>query len=232
MLSRDRSAARSRPSWRPPSATVARSRRCARTFPDIDVVDAYEIQLLNIRAAPGARGGGHGPQGRACRRKAMQEMMGVDEPDYGHLLSDMELSPRTARSSAGRYCYPRVEVEVGFVLGDDAARRGLHRGRRDRGHRGGRPGHRADRQPDRATGRSGWRTRSPTTPRRPATSSAPERVKPTELDLPRDRRPPAPQRRAGRRPAAPTPCSATRSPRSPGWRARSRRSGCASRPAT
>jgi 2-keto-4-pentenoate hydratase len=49
--------------------------------------------------------------------KAMQEMMGVGEPDYGHLLDDMELSPDVP-VSAGRYCMPRVEVEVAFVLGE------------------------------------------------------------------------------------------------------------------
>ncbi len=43
-------------------------------------------------------------------------MMGVDEPDYGHLLSDMALR-EDEPVSAGRYCFPRVEVEVGFILG-------------------------------------------------------------------------------------------------------------------
>jgi 2-keto-4-pentenoate hydratase len=47
----------------------------------------------------------------------MQEMMGVDEPDYGHLLSDMEVSGDQP-VDASRYCYPRVEVEVAFVLGE------------------------------------------------------------------------------------------------------------------
>ena len=85
------------------------------TWPDLDVVDAYEIQLLNIRQrlAHGAEVRGH-KVGLSSR--AMQEMMGVDEPDYGHLLSDMALS-EDFPVSAGRYCYPRVEVEVGFVLG-------------------------------------------------------------------------------------------------------------------
>ena len=87
------------------------------TWPDLDVVDAYEIQLLNIRRRldAGATVNGH-KVGLSSR--AMQEMMGVDEPDYGHLLSDMEVhEDRPVRS--GRYCYPRVEVEVGFVLGED-----------------------------------------------------------------------------------------------------------------
>ena len=85
------------------------------TWPDLDVVDAYEIQLLNVRQrlAHGAEVRGH-KVGLSSR--AMQEMMGVDEPDYGHLLSDMALS-QDRPVPAGRYCYPRVEVEVAFVLG-------------------------------------------------------------------------------------------------------------------
>jgi 2-keto-4-pentenoate hydratase len=86
------------------------------TYPAIDVVDAYEIQLLNIRTrlATGATVHGHKV---GLSSKAMQEMMGVDEPDYGHLLSDMEVS-EAKPVSARRYCYPRVEVEVGFILGE------------------------------------------------------------------------------------------------------------------
>jgi 2-keto-4-pentenoate hydratase len=86
------------------------------TWPDLDVVDAYEIQLLNIRRRLGGGAIVHGHK-VGLSSHAMQEMMGVDEPDYGHLLSDMELGPDTP-VSAGRYCMPRVEVEVAFVLGD------------------------------------------------------------------------------------------------------------------
>ncbi|MFH5209304.1 2-keto-4-pentenoate hydratase [Antrihabitans spumae] len=86
-------------------------------FADIDVVDAYEIQLLNIRnrLAAGARVVGHKV---GLSSKAMQQMMGVDEPDYGHLLADMAVS-EDEPIPAARYCFPRVEVEVGFVLGAD-----------------------------------------------------------------------------------------------------------------
>ena len=50
--------------------------------PGIDVVDAYEIQLINIRqrVAEGARVIGHKV---GLSSAAMQQMMGVDEPDYG-----------------------------------------------------------------------------------------------------------------------------------------------------
>ncbi|MBF6337727.1 2-keto-4-pentenoate hydratase [Nocardia abscessus] len=85
--------------------------------PDIDVVDAYEIQLINIRRrlADGARVVGHKV---GLSSKAMQQMMGVDEPDYGHLLAEMEVY-EDVPVEAGRYLFPRVEVEVGFVLGAD-----------------------------------------------------------------------------------------------------------------
>jgi 2-keto-4-pentenoate hydratase len=87
------------------------------TFSGIDVVDAYEIQLLNIRRrlAAGMTVYGHKV---GLSSKAMQEMMGVDEPDYGHLLSDMVVH-EDQPVEASRYLIPRVEVEVGFILGDD-----------------------------------------------------------------------------------------------------------------
>jgi 2-keto-4-pentenoate hydratase len=85
--------------------------------PDIDVVDAYEIQLINIRQriAEGARVLGHKV---GLSSKAMQQMMNVDEPDYGHLLDEMQVFENTP-VDASRFLYPRVEVEVGFILAAD-----------------------------------------------------------------------------------------------------------------
>ena len=85
--------------------------------PEIDVVDAYEIQLINIRqrVAEGARVVGHKV---GLSSLAMQQMMGVDEPDYGHLLNDMQVFEDTP-VRADKYLYPRVEVEVGFILAHD-----------------------------------------------------------------------------------------------------------------
>ncbi|MFE6923502.1 2-keto-4-pentenoate hydratase [Nocardia sp. NPDC057663] len=86
-------------------------------YPGIDVVDAYEIQLLNIRRKldDGGKIVGHKV---GLSSKAMQQMMGVDEPDYGHLLADMELSEDFPVDTS-TFLLPRVEVEVGFVLGAD-----------------------------------------------------------------------------------------------------------------
>jgi 2-keto-4-pentenoate hydratase len=85
--------------------------------PAIDVVDAYEIQLINIRqrVAEGARVVGHKV---GLSSVAMQQMMGVEEPDYGHLLDEMQVF-EAAPVKANRYLFPRVEVEVGFILADD-----------------------------------------------------------------------------------------------------------------
>jgi 2-keto-4-pentenoate hydratase len=84
-------------------------------YPGIDVVDAYEIQLINIRRrlAEGRLIRGHKV---GLSSKAMQEMMGVHEPDYGHLLDDMFVFEDDEVETA-RLCQARVEVEVGFILG-------------------------------------------------------------------------------------------------------------------
>ena len=87
------------------------------TCPHIDVQDSYLIQLenINLRVAAGAAVLGHKV---GLTSEAMQQMMGVDEPDYGHLLSDMALSEDIAVDAA-RWLVPRVEPEVAFILGAD-----------------------------------------------------------------------------------------------------------------
>ena len=56
------------------------------SHPDLVAADAYEIQLYNVRRRGGVVGHKVG-----LSSAAMQQMMGVDEPDYGHLLADMRL---------------------------------------------------------------------------------------------------------------------------------------------
>ncbi|MGW0634796.1 2-keto-4-pentenoate hydratase [Nocardia salmonicida] len=86
-------------------------------YPGIDVVDAYEVQLLNIRRRLGDGGKVVGHK-VGLSSKAMQQMMGVDEPDYGHLLADMEVFEDVPVDTS-KFLLPRVEVEVGFILGAD-----------------------------------------------------------------------------------------------------------------
>ena len=204
------------------------------TFPGIDVVDAYEIQLINIRRklAAGARVRGHKV---GLSSPVMQQMMGVDEPDYGHLLDSMVLSQDTP-IPAGRYCYPRIEVEIGYVLGAAAARRRLHRGRRPRRHRVHRAEPGADRQPDHQLADQAARhdrrqrvlggrhpRRGPPHPRRAGALGRRPGEHRRGAVLPATRRSPA---------ATPARCSATRPGASPGWRGRWPTSGSSSRPGT
>src|SRR3954447_14840748 len=82
--------------------------------PELTAADAYAIQLFNIHR----RGGEVVGHKVGLSSAAMQQMMGVDEPDYGHLMADMRLSEEQP-ADASRYCYPRVEIEVAFLLGAD-----------------------------------------------------------------------------------------------------------------
>lgn len=84
-------------------------------YDGMGVTDAYEIQLLNVRRRVEA---GDAIEGHkvGLSAKAMQQMLGVDEPDYGHLLRSMFLYEADA-VDVSRFLQPRVEIEVAFVLG-------------------------------------------------------------------------------------------------------------------
>ena len=84
-------------------------------YPRMTVHDAYLVQLINIRARldAGSTVGGHKV---GLSSKAMQEMMGVAEPDYGHLLSDMFVGA-SGEVDMSTLLQPRVEVEPAFMLG-------------------------------------------------------------------------------------------------------------------
>jgi 2-keto-4-pentenoate hydratase len=79
--------------------------------------DAYAIQALQVQRwlAEGATVKGHKV---GLTSRAMQRMLGVDQPDYGHLLDTMFLASGE-RADSGRFLQPRVEPEIAFVLGRD-----------------------------------------------------------------------------------------------------------------
>jgi 2-oxo-hept-3-ene-1,7-dioate hydratase len=85
------------------------------TFPDITIEDAYAIstEVINRKIAAGARLIGHKV---GLTSKAMQRSSQIDEPDFGYLLDDMMISDG-AKVPYGRFCRPRVEIELAFVLG-------------------------------------------------------------------------------------------------------------------
>lgn len=91
--------------------------RLTDTHPAIEVADAFAIQQeqIDAKVAAGAVVRGY-KVGLSSR--AMQTMMGVDEPDFGHLLDDMFVFEESQMSTASM-CRPRVEFEVAFMLGRD-----------------------------------------------------------------------------------------------------------------
>ncbi|WP_068278401.1 2-keto-4-pentenoate hydratase [Aldersonia kunmingensis] len=84
----------------------------------IDVADidsAYAVQQHNVAAA---RRAGRRVIGRkiGLTSKAVQAQLGVDQPDFGVLYADMDLTD-AAQIPISRLLQPKIEAEVAFVLG-------------------------------------------------------------------------------------------------------------------
>lgn len=82
--------------------------------PDLTIEDAYQIQQINLekRVQHGARLAG---RKIGLTSKAVQEWLGVAEPDFGGLLDSMAV-PNGGTAEAVRLLQPRVEGELAFVL--------------------------------------------------------------------------------------------------------------------
>lgn len=83
-------------------------------YADITVADAYKVQLTNIERE---LKNGRWIIGKkiGLTSKGMQQMLGVNEPDYGFLLDDMICDTETPISLT-RLIQPRIEAEIAFVL--------------------------------------------------------------------------------------------------------------------
>lgn len=85
-------------------------------LPELDLTDAYRIQLLNVEQER--------IQGRVITGKKIgltslpvQQMLGVDQSDFGHLLDHMAIQGGTLLRSS--LLQPKVEAEIAFVLKAD-----------------------------------------------------------------------------------------------------------------
>jgi 2-oxo-hept-3-ene-1,7-dioate hydratase len=89
----------------------------SRTFPNIEIEDAYRIQDLwaEKRIAKGARVVGHKI---GLTSRAMQLASKMTEPDYGRILDDA-LYNDGAQIDANSFLKPRLEVELAFIMGED-----------------------------------------------------------------------------------------------------------------
>lgn len=85
--------------------------------PDMTVIDAYAVQqaLLERMIADG-----RSVVGRKVGLTAMpmQRAMGISEPDYGVITDDMVFASGGDIPTA-QFIFPRVEIELAFVLADD-----------------------------------------------------------------------------------------------------------------
>jgi 2-keto-4-pentenoate hydratase len=93
------------------------------SLPDLTVADAYAIAGLNVseRLDAGARVSGHKI---GLTAPAVQAQLGVDQPDYGTLLDEMEIADG-ATIGVEAYIAPRIELEIAFVLGADLSGPGV-----------------------------------------------------------------------------------------------------------
>jgi 2-keto-4-pentenoate hydratase len=84
------------------------------TYDGLTVDDAYAIQQIQVRQRlqDGAAIIGYKV---GLTSAAMQQQMGVYQPDFGHLLTDM-LYPADAPIPAARFRQPRAEPEIALVL--------------------------------------------------------------------------------------------------------------------
>ena len=85
---------------------------------DLTLDDAYGISLgiLARREAEGERIVG---KKIGVTSKAVQEMLGVDQPDFGFLTDRMQVEPGASVQIEGNLIAPRVEAEIAFVLRKD-----------------------------------------------------------------------------------------------------------------
>ncbi|GED31197.1 2-keto-4-pentenoate hydratase [Brevibacillus centrosporus] len=85
--------------------------------PAITIAEAYQVQLLTVDKKVKA---GHRIVGKkiGLTSEAMQQLLKVDQPDYGHLLDDM-IVENGGSIPFSRVLQPRVEAEIAFVLKRD-----------------------------------------------------------------------------------------------------------------
>jgi 2-keto-4-pentenoate hydratase len=88
--------------------------RVSAVFAHADVDDAYRIALkvVEARVRAGRRVKGHKV---GLTSRAMQRAVGIDEPDYGHLLDDMFVDESSVIAPE-RLFAPYAEAELAFVL--------------------------------------------------------------------------------------------------------------------
>lgn len=86
-------------------------------LPTFTIDDAYHTQLtvLDAKLKQGAKIVG---KKIGLTSLAMQQLLGVDQPDYGHLLDNMEVEHK-GEVKLSTLFQPKIEGEIAFVLKED-----------------------------------------------------------------------------------------------------------------
>ena len=87
-------------------------------YPEIDINDAYQIsrQFLSLREAVGEKVIG---KKIGVTSSVVQEMLGVNQPDFGFLTDAMRVQNRSTFSIEDSLIQPRAEAEIAFILKED-----------------------------------------------------------------------------------------------------------------
>jgi 2-oxo-hept-3-ene-1,7-dioate hydratase len=93
------------------------TKQFSQLHPELTIDDAYVIQAHGVRLAEAA---GRVVRGRkiGLTSKAMQDAVGINEPDSGVIYDDMFYGHGDT-VPCDRFIAPRIEVELAFVLGFD-----------------------------------------------------------------------------------------------------------------
>jgi 2-keto-4-pentenoate hydratase len=83
----------------------------------VDAAGAYAVQAINTRYWQ-ARGRRIAGRKAGLTAKAVQQQLGVDQPDFGVLFDDMRV-PDGGRLDPARTLQPKAEAEIALVLGED-----------------------------------------------------------------------------------------------------------------
>ena len=87
-------------------------------YPDIDINDAYQIsrKFLSLREDQGEIIVG---KKIGVTSKVVQDMLGVNQPDFGFLTNVMQVQNKSKFSIENSLIQPMAEAEIAFILKDD-----------------------------------------------------------------------------------------------------------------
>ena len=87
-------------------------------YKEIDINDAYQIsrKFLSLREDQGERVIG---KKIGVTSPVVQEMLGVNQPDFGFLTDDMHVKNNANFSIESFLIQPRAEAEIAFILKED-----------------------------------------------------------------------------------------------------------------